>query len=142
MATATIQNVIDLGFDAAQFGNPTNFATASGYVDSILTGIGLVVADKLGAAYAGAGGLIAYRIVEAEKYLVAAELCRRQANFNARRVAVSRTDVVTELENERLLARAEKYEAFAMQHLQELGVDIEAGIAAGLVESTHFGVAV
>jgi hypothetical protein len=138
MAIATVQQVLDLGFDAAQFGSPANFASASGYVDQILTGIGLVVAELVADVYAGATGLTQWRIIEAEKYLTAAELLRRSANFNARRVATSRTDTVTELENERLLKRAAAWEEQAMQQLQALGVLSPASLAVGMVESSHF----
>lgn len=132
MAKATIQSVIDMGFTAEQFGDPAGFDQAAGYVDTVLSNMGLVVADAVGASvYDAAANLDLYRIEEAEKYLTAAELMRRLVNFEQAKMHKSRSAEAVELENQRILKRAELADKTAAMHLQALGVDTDGALAAG-----------
>lgn len=144
MAKATIQDIVNLGFNAKQFGNPADFEQAGGFIDAILVNIGLVVSDAVGATlYASASNLDLYRIEEAEKYLVSAEMLRRLANFNQSKMNNSQSEnSSTERENEKILLRAAMATKTAEMHLRALGVETEAALAVGYNEHNHFQAAV
>ncbi len=144
MAKATAQDVVALGFNSKQFDidDTAAFIAGDGYVDSILQAFGQVVSDAVGASfYSAATGASEVHIIEAEKYLTAAELLRRLPNFEQAKMSKSRSSESVEDENRRILERAKAADDTAARHLMQLGVDIEnnGGLAVGYVETSHFG---
>lgn len=119
MSKATIANITALGFDAQQFGNPSDWATATtGYLALILSDKSIEVQAAVGdAAYADAvtGGttaqLLAFtRLKDAEVALVEAELWRRLEAFERTQAVAGRDGQYPESMSSRLLKNAEAAE--------------------------------
>ena len=140
MAKATVQDLLDFGFKAQQFGNPADFATAStGYLARVLNDAATFVRDQIGAAAYDA--LVATSADElhtrlAEKYFAAAELTTRRETFkdsDARLVG----DDGLEAPASRALNTAQRLEDMAWGYLARVapGVGANGGVAAGYTQS-------
>lgn len=84
MSKATPADVETLGFAKEQFGSPSDWNAAAGYLQDILDDVALEVRDEVGATVydaASSGTLNFKRIKTAEAYFAAAELWRRRKQY-------------------------------------------------------------
>ena len=83
MAKVTLQQIIDAGFNALQFGTPADWGVAStGYVARLIAEAEAWLTAQVGAStYAITTGFIGYALVQAELCWCRAELWRRRASF-------------------------------------------------------------
>jgi len=146
---ATAKNVIDLGFQAEQFGKPADFNTeTTGYVALVLIDQSLEVENHVGAtiyAAADAGGSLEQklnfkRIKNAEMYLTASELWLRIEAHERKSLVAGRNSKGNETIGSRALKNAEELEEKASNELVLIaGVPFRnASISGGAVESGHF----
>lgn len=144
MSKATTSNVINLGFDASQFGSPGDFAA---YLQDVLDDVALRVRSLVGASTydaASSSGTDAQqldfmRIKNAEMYLAAGELWRRVEMYERTSANRGRSDGGAETIGSRALANAETMDKQADVYLMQMGVslsgDSSSGIACGVNES-------
>lgn len=142
MAKATTQDIEAIGFTATQFGDPADWSDVSGYLDALLTAAALEVREAIGASTydgAGSGSFTEHRIIEAEKYLVAAELWRRRAVFIERATVTGQRDSSVD-EQTRCYKNAMAAEDAAWNYLEVLGATTRyGGISQSVVETEQFG---
>lgn len=84
MAKATIQNILDEGFTASQFGSPATFSSANGYIDQLLTRASNWASQRVTAAnYAAitSSNYVFDCIARAETSYVSEELWKRRSKF-------------------------------------------------------------
>lgn len=145
MPKATAADVINLGFNANQFGGLTDFATeATGYVAVIVSDVALEVENEVGSsvyAAADSGGtaeqkLNFKRLKMAEIYLSAAELWRRLESFERGQQLQALSQGGTETIGSRALNTASKFEQAGWDEVENItGSPRAGGISVGTVET-------
>ncbi len=148
MSTATVKDVIDLGFTAQQFNNPADFdAEDAGYVFRVLDDVGLEVLAEVGAAVysaANASGtegekLNFKRIKNAEMYLAGAALWRRIEGFERMVVVQGRDSGGPESTSSRALKNAQEFSSIAWTEISRItGVEREGRSSFGHIETGHY----
>jgi hypothetical protein len=147
MTKATINDVIGLGFAAAQFGNQSDFSAdaAGGYVFDVLADVALQVRNLIGAGTydaadsAGATDELKLNfsyIKQVEMHLSAAELWRRRASYADSSMSLSRniTDLGELIDSYR--RSADKAEEKAWEYIGRItGVSREGSISTGVLET-------
>jgi hypothetical protein len=145
MSIATKSDLTAYGFQAEQFGNPGDWSTASGYLETILADAAAWARPEVGAtvydaAETAGSGSNWQAIRQAEKYYAVAELWRRRAAFIDSAAAGSEGD-----ETAGAIARyetsAERYHQMAVQALARVsGSDPSSGsgVAIGHVQTGPF----
>lgn len=140
MAKAVIQDVVDIGFRAEQFGTPADFAAPGGYVERVLDDAATWAEGEVGAAaYAAATGLGALRLKKAELCFVRAELWSRRAGFidSNSQQALENGAYLNRREYEEQAAKARECMAYWIEEFLTDGRADEVGSAltAGVVET-------
>ncbi len=138
MSKAAPADVENLGFAKEQFGSPSDWNAAGGYLQDILDDVALEVKDEVGATVydaASSGTLNFKRIKTAEAYFAAAELWRRRNQFfeSAGAVSNSETDYLKQRE---FLSHATAAEAKAREELALVTAEpTDSGVKVGYVET-------
>ncbi len=142
MSIATIADLTAYGFQKEQFGNPSDWSDASGYLDGILDDANAWARPAVGAsvydtAESAGSGTNWQAIRQAEKYYGVAELWRRRSAFIDSAAAGSEGDN-TEAAIARYEATAERYHKMAVQALARVSGDDPSsgsGVAFGHVQT-------
>lgn len=149
MSKATPTDLIQLGFDAGQFGDPTDWDVTepAGYLQQIIDWMALEVMDQVGdALYTAASPdgtpleqLQYKRLRTAESYRGAAELWRRIEMFERQTIVQGRGENKAETIGSRALNNAELMDARADGEIERVTVrSLIGGIATGTIESGMF----
>ena len=134
MSHATVYNVIQLGFDAAQFGAPEDWLTKSGLPQTVLDQAAATIRRTMGAAaYSAVAGDDLTLLREAESYLAGAKLWLRLEVYERSVVSLNRSGREQETISSRLIRNATEFEDRCWLALGELGVTRTHGFAAGAV---------
>jgi len=143
MPKAVINDVVQMGFAAAQFDEPRDWDVAGGFIDAVLSDAELRVVDAVSQAVydaATSGSINFVRLRDAEKYFCAAELWRRRAQFIANESAANRTAQELDEELDRCRKSTAYYEGQASKALDLVGrvTAMDAGLAMGVIETGSF----
>lgn len=140
MAKAAAADLIAMGFAAAQFGKPPDFAAGGGYLEDVIDGAAAEVIEAVGqTVYDAASGVVLARLAKAEKYLAAAELWTRRAAFLDADQSISRDDNAIAAQQASFLKLAERATTQAEWSLTQVsGVSMDGGFGQDVVESGPF----
>lgn len=134
MAKITPANVLQLGFDKGQFGDPSNWAGAGGYLAAIISDQAAAVARKLGSTYTSPSADQLNIIKQGELFLVEAELWRRLSIFSLANHSLQNSETGEPIN---FKSRAETAQSKAQTVLGEIQTQTFTGLATGIVISPN-----